>query len=149
MNGVFNLTATFLSDSDFLSTYAGSAQMTWELNNDYKIPYSNKTKLAAALISNCWSDNSRRMDYINQLRKYIDVDVYGKCGNKKCPNSPARSACKELIAAEYKFYFAFENSLCDVYITEKFFMMLKYNIVPVVLGDMKKKYAEFVSFKTT
>jgi glycoprotein 3-alpha-L-fucosyltransferase len=146
-NGVFNLTATYLSDSDFLTTYEGSAQMTWEINRGYKIPYSNKTKLAAALISNCWSDNSRRMDFINQLRKYIVVDVYGACGNKKCPISPIKSLCKELIASEYKFYFAFENSLCDDYITEKFFAMLKYNIVPVVMGDMRNKYAEFVSFK--
>ena len=38
----------------------------------------------------------------------------------------------------YKFYFAFENSLCDDYITEKFFNMLKHNIVPVVLGSPKK-----------
>jgi len=144
-NGVFNLTATHLSNADFLTTYEGSAQMTWEMNKDYKIPYSNKTKLAAALISNCWSDNSRRMDFINQLRKYIVVDVYGSCGNKKCPDSPIKSVCKELIASEYKFYFAFENSLCDDYITEKFFAMLKYNIVPVVLGDIKKKYMEFVS----
>ncbi len=145
-NGVFNLTATYLSDSDFLTTYEGTAQMTWEMNENYEIPRTNKTKLAAALISNCWSDKSRsgRLELINQLRKYFAVDVYGNCGNKKCPKSPVKSACKELIASEYKFYFAFENSLCNDYITEKFFAILKYDIVPVVLGDPRSKYAEFV-----
>jgi hypothetical protein len=143
-NGVFNLTATYLSDSDFLTTYEGTAQMTWEMNLAYQIPFSNKTKLAAALISNSWSDNSKRMEFINQLREHIVVDVYGSCGNKKCPNSTIKNLCKELIANEYKFYFAFENSLCNDYITEKFF---KYNIVPIVLGDLRRKYAEFVSYK--
>jgi hypothetical protein len=146
-NGVFNLTATYLSDSDFLTTYEGTAQMTWEINLAYQIPFSNKTKLAVALISNSWSDNSKRMEFINQLREHIVVDVYGSCGNKKCPNSTIKNLCKELIANEYKFYFAFENSLCNDYITEKFFATLKYNIVPIVLGDLRRKYAEFVSYK--
>ena len=145
-NNFFNLTATYLSSSDFLTTYEGTAQMTWQPNITYKIPYSNKKKLAAALISNCWSDNSQRMNYINNLRKHIEVDVYGGCGNKRCPNSTKVSACKELIASEYKFYLAFENSICNEYITEKFFAILKYNIVPVVLGDIRNKYEEFVSF---
>ena len=145
-NGFFNLTATYLSNSDFLTTYEGTAQMTWQKNKAFKVPYSKKKKLAAALISNCWSDNSQRLDYINRLRKYVEVDVYGSCGNKNCPNSTIKNACKELIAREYKFYLAFENSLCNDYITEKFFAMLKYDIVPVTLGDTRNKYAEFVSY---
>ena len=40
------------------------------------------------------------------------------------------------------FYLAFENSLCDDYITEKFFSTLKLNIIPVVLGS--GKYEEHV-----
>ena len=38
------------------------------------------------------------------------------------------------MSATFKFYLAFENSLCDDYITEKFFTTLRYNMVPVVLG---------------
>ena len=38
----------------------------------------------------------------------------------------------------YKFYLSFENSLCDDYITEKFFNILKHNTVPVALGAPKK-----------
>jgi alpha-1,3-fucosyltransferase len=144
-NGVFNLTATYRSDSDFLTNFEGTAQMTWEKNTNYEIPYHlKKNKIAAALISNCEGDKSKRIDFINKLRKFIPIDVYGGCGEKKCPISQIRSACKELIANEYKFYFAFENSLCDEYITEKFFGMLKYNIVPVVRGDFSNRYAEFV-----
>jgi hypothetical protein len=40
----------------------------------------------------------------------------------------------EKIESEYKFYLAFENSICTDYISEKFFYTLRYNIVPIVFG---------------
>ncbi len=33
------------------------------------------------------------------------------------------------------FNFSFENSFCDDYVTEKFFKVLEYDIIPVVLGS--------------
>ena len=33
------------------------------------------------------------------------------------------------------FYIAFENSICDEYVTEKFFRTVQYPIVPIVMGD--------------
>ena len=96
------------------------------------MPNNTKTKLAAAVISNC-GHNSRRLEYIENLKKYISVDVFGKCGSKKCIET-THKGCKETISKEYKFYFAFENSLCNDYITEKFFSILSLDIVPVVLG---------------
>ena len=34
----------------------------------------------------------------------------------------------------YKFYLSFENSICTDYVTEKFFQILKHDIVQVVYG---------------
>ena len=42
---------------------------------------------------------------------------------------------------QYYFYLSFENSLCDQYITEKFFKILFSNstLVPVVMGAPKQE----------
>ena len=70
--------------------------------------------------------------------KYIDVDIYGECGSKKCPR--ASKDCYKILNSQYKFYLAFENSNCVDYITEKFFVNgLKYNILPVVMGARNKE----------
>ena len=36
----------------------------------------------------------------------------------------------------FQFYFAFENSLCEDYITEKFWKVLNFNVIPVVLNGV-------------
>ncbi len=45
------------------------------------------------------------------------------------------SKCLEKkIPSTYKFYLAFENSLCEDYVTEKLFRSLTTEIVPIVNG---------------
>ena len=51
-----------------------------------------------------------------ELQKYITVDIYGSCGPLKCWGDQ----CDDTLDNDYKFYLAFENSLCYDYITEKF-----------------------------
>jgi len=46
---------------------------------------SNKTKGVAWIVSNCRS-NSGREQYVTELKKYMQVDVYGKCGTLNCSN---------------------------------------------------------------
>lgn len=137
-NGIFNLTATYRIDSDFPGLYSLGSRMKWVKNENFDLKrdfYAGKTDFAAAVISNC-NDRSKRLKFIRELQKYILVNVFGKCG-KPCPVKFKNSTfadCKKVLATEYKFYFAFENSICKDYITEKFFAILKYDIIPVVYG---------------
>jgi hypothetical protein len=134
-NTLFNLSATYKSTSDFVSCYtshfkyiiSNKANNKNELNESLLI---NKNEFAAAIISNC-NDKSNRLNYINELKKYIPVKVYGKCGIP-CPN---KTNCREIISLKTKFFLSFENSLCKDYVTEKLFDTLNYNMVPVVYGD--------------
>ena len=84
--------------------------------------------------SNCPTRN-RREEYVRQLSQFIPVDIYGSCGNLTCGRDN-KSLCLEMLRADYKFYLAFENSLCPDYVTEKLFQTLMYDTVPVVLGGV-------------
>lgn len=130
-NSLFNLTATYRTNSDFFSIYYPNSNMIWAKNHAFNTSWdylSGKTKMAVALISNF--KTKFRLDYIGSLKKYIDVDVFGACG-KPCPYSD----CRAFIASKYKFLFAFENSYCEDYISEKFFETLQFDIIPVVMGS--------------
>lgn len=132
-DSLFNLTATYRITSDIYSIYYPLARMKWAKNPAFVQDWdylTGKTKMAVALISNCQTKG--RKDYIKSLRKYIEVDIYGRCG-KPCPDSLAE--CRSYLASEYKFFLSFENSFCEDYITEKFFETLQYDIIPVVMGS--------------
>ena len=150
-NRVFNLTSTYILDSDFPGMYQALSDFVWEKNKTFDKNHDfsqGKIGLAAAIISNCRSDEkSNRYDYIKEMREYMKVDVFGDCG-EKCPihfKNNISGDCREIVASEYKFYLSFENSICKDYVTEKFFSILKYNIIPVVLGG--GSYSKYVRFK--
>ena len=94
-------------------------------------------KFVAWMASHCLTD-SRREDYIRHLKRYIGVDVYGDCGNLRCPKDPtggdSDDRCYDLLEMKYKFYLSFENSICTDYVTEKFFQIMARDLVPVVYG---------------
>ena len=52
------------------------------------------------------------------------VDVYGKCGKFSCSRADT-DECYHMLEQKYKFYLAFENSLCKDYVTEKLFNILQ------------------------
>ena len=146
----FNMTSTYMVNSDLPGFYESMSNMYWKENKTFDENfnfYGSKSNFAAAVISNCGGP-SQRLKYINELKRFINVDVYGKCG-KPCPThfkNNIAGDCKEIISAEYKFYLAFENSVCKDYITEKFFGILRNNIIPVVLGG--GSYDHYVYLKS-
>ena len=43
------------------------------------------------------------------------------------------ASCYQMLNNSYKFYLALENSVCQDYVTEKFFKILQYNVIPGTL----------------
>jgi alpha-1,3-fucosyltransferase len=135
---MFNLSATYRSDSDFSQFYYRFFNLKWEKNEEFDVNRNfiqNKTKMAFQVVSHCKTLGKRDI-YIRELQKHIDIDVFGKCG-KPCPledDFRMNMDCKTRLITEYKFYLAFENTICKDYITEKFFSLVHYDIIPVVYG---------------
>jgi len=78
-------------------------------------PYFHKLKW----LYRQWPPNLEDLHYWEQL-----------CFRHECSRSD-ETKCYQMLEENYKFYLSFENSVCDDYITEKYFNILKYNVVPV------------------
>ena len=126
---VFNWTMTYKLDSDIVFTYARILQGKYlDGFNSRKNYLKGRTHTAFAIISNCFKP---RLDYINEMQKYIDIDLYGKCPGHK----PFCRNCWKIAKEKYKFYLAFENSLCTDYITEKTYTnAFTHELVPVIIS---------------
>ncbi|XP_043227188.1 alpha-(1,3)-fucosyltransferase C-like, partial [Amphibalanus amphitrite] len=151
LNGLFNWTMTYRWDSDVAVPYglvlppgrlprAVSAVLPRQPAFARYPPPTVKRRLVAWMVSNCRTPGKRER-YVAQLRRHIQVDIYGSCGTLKCGRSESvqqqrnhtNFPCEQAIT-DYKFYLAFENTLCPDYVTEKFFRTLALGTVPVVFG---------------
>ncbi|KAK2152927.1 hypothetical protein LSH36_314g00003 [Paralvinella palmiformis] len=131
----FNLTATFLQSpmTDVYMPLGGIERRT--IVDENAVPslslLKNKSKTVAWFVSNCWAP-SARMEYARRLSHYVDVGVFGNCGNLTC--AKGNKTCIEQVSGTYMFYLAFENSFCRDYATEKVFRTLQLTMVPIVYG---------------
>ena len=130
LGGLFNWTAWHRLDSDIPITYGGFKKWSDNSSHDFA---AERPKLVAWLSSNCY-DFVRRMLFVREVNKHVPVETYGKCGANQCP----ASTCSEILS-KYKFYLAFENSICKDYVTEKFWEALRRKQVPVVMGGARYK----------
>ncbi|BFZ08091.1 hypothetical protein BsWGS_11130 [Bradybaena similaris] len=149
--GVFNWTAWYRRDSDVPVGYGGYHRyplpVSLKFNKSMKPNWAREnTRFSAWMSSNCY-DYNRRQRLIAELKAHLgkDLDLYGKCGGKRCPET----ICYDTIS-NYKFFLTFENANCRDYITEKFWAALLRRQVPVVFGgasaDDYKKIAPPHSF---
>ncbi|XP_078533362.1 3-galactosyl-N-acetylglucosaminide 4-alpha-L-fucosyltransferase FUT3-like [Lissotriton helveticus] len=135
MDNLFNLTLSYRQDSDIFSPYG------WveNVSNPGKVSIPKKSKLVSWVISN-WRPSDKRVQYYEELRKHIPVDVFGK-EHMPIPDSTLLTT----IISRYKFYLAFENSQHKDYITEKVWRNAFDSMaVPVVLGPTRANYELFL-----
>ena len=111
----FNWTMTYRRDSDIVlrDIYGGLALKTdppVQLSYPSFQPSStdwlrNKTKMVAWIVSNCVT-TINRAEFAAQLGRYVQVDIYGGCGNLTRKDGDYFG----MLRREYKFYLALENS---------------------------------------
>lgn len=122
LNGLVNWTATYRLDSTISLPYGSwfALDENSTVNGSVRNYAQGRTKKVAMFVSNC-NDRNGRLKYARELNKYIDVHIYGRCSDRKCPEKESldRKVCFEKLAKDYKFYLSFENSNCRGYITEK------------------------------
>ena len=166
LNGIFNRTMSYRKDSDIVVRHGKYHPI---LDGDPKYTFPNyisnwvnsrddskvrnyaqgKRRLVSWFASSrsCKSHSGREF-YVKQLQEYIDVDIYGSCGPFKCgvqktlrnPYKVEHDDCYFLVSVGYKFVLAFENSICEDYVTEKLYNNLKLNVIPVVFGGSNYSY---------
>ncbi|CAH1773381.1 unnamed protein product [Owenia fusiformis] len=139
LDGQINITSSYSYDDDITIPYGWTEPLPRPNQTvitqkimETRTMLKQKRKLMVQLVSHC-NTFSQREDMVNDMKKYVNVDVYGKCG-RPCRDD---DRCLEDLGRVYKFYLAFENSDCKDYITEKVWEnAFKNNMVPVIFGEM-------------
>ncbi|XP_046546800.1 glycoprotein 3-alpha-L-fucosyltransferase A-like [Haliotis rubra] len=132
-NGRFNWTLTYRLDSDIPFPYNRILYTGGTVNISDVL--RRKSRSIAWFVSNCGTPSKREV-YVKELRKYIDVDIYGSCRYNMSYHCPKERPleCLGLLNTTYRFYLSFENSLCKDYITEKFYNTFMTSAIPIVRG---------------
>ncbi|XP_038596977.1 3-galactosyl-N-acetylglucosaminide 4-alpha-L-fucosyltransferase FUT3-like [Tachyglossus aculeatus] len=134
LNNLFNMTMSYRSDSDIFTPYGRLEPL--DEPETFTIP--PKSKMVAWVVSK-WIPSSRRVQYYKELKKHLQVDVFGR-QHKPLPKNRLLPT-----VSQYRFYLAFENSQHQDYITEKlWYNALTSGTVPVVLGPSRKNYERFL-----
>ncbi|KAM5138022.1 4-galactosyl-N-acetylglucosaminide 3-alpha-L-fucosyltransferase FUT6-like [Mantella aurantiaca] len=133
-DNLINMTMTYREDSDIFLPYGFLKPL--KEPRGFQIPI--KSRLVAWVVSK-WYPGARRNSYYEELKKHLQIDVYGKYHQKLSWNDFYNTL------VQYKFYLAFENCEHKDYITEKLWSnSFILGLVPVVLGAPRKNYERFI-----
>lgn len=143
---LFDYTATFSRFSrDIPLTLQHLPDISWITDRTYHRTIEDQNalqkmdKLAPILYlqSNC-DTLTERDEYVRELRKYIPVHSFGRClndnSNKTLPGYLTDSSEAFKFMARYKFMIAYENAVCEDYITEKLWRPIRLGVVPIYFG---------------
>ena len=138
-NGIFNTTWTYDRSSDIWTNYSHISPLRGlfvkkgikeraVVNRNFA---EGRNKIVAWFVSHC-NTQSQRLQYVKHLQRYMNVDIYGRCGTLHCKRHGVQ--CFNMLNHTYKFYLSFENSLCKDYVTEKLWKAIECDVVPIVMG---------------
>ena len=145
--GLFNFTATCSRHSSYplhLHFLHGLQRLMQPIRWQTQLKSKGSLGQVIFMQSDC-DPPSDRDSYVEELMKYIQVDSYGRClHNKDLPDElqdplTFNSEAVMNIVGKYKFAIAFENAICNDYITEKFWRPLYAGVVPIVRGSPSVK----------
>lgn len=155
-NSFFNWTWTYKLDSDIRSNdvvvrnkkgkiIGPDRNMNWldynemkPISDHMKIKLQTKTVAAIWFASRC-NTSSKREDFIKQLQKELlfeyklDLRKCGGCGQYTC-SIEKNDYCLSKVESDYYFYLAFENAICEDFVTERVVNALQHHTVPIVYG---------------
>lgn len=144
-NKFFNATMTYSTQADIHMPYGRIVQTAalppdldqfirdYGQQNYRRIPSKNFS--AVVVVSNCAS-RSQREEVLSELGRIVPVHVFGKCGQPLPDLGPTNRTTDlhKLLGQTFQFHLSFENSLCEDYVTEKFFNAMGSGMIPVVLN---------------
>ena len=136
-NGMFNWTRWYRSDSTVLWPYGYRYELN-EIERNQTTDmmkrnfFKEKTNGIVGRISNCVAP-SNRLQLVKELRKYLEIDMQGKCYKNVCgrPGHWSDTQCNSIIK-QYKFFLALENNHCTDYVTEKYWHAIDREQIPIV-----------------
>ncbi|XP_072746923.1 alpha-(1,3)-fucosyltransferase 10 isoform X1 [Anoplolepis gracilipes] len=147
---LFNYSSTFSRFSDVPLTLFDLFSLEELIEKSYYVPTKEKTALIHAknyasvlyIQSDC-NTASDRDRYVLELMKYIRIDSYGTCVNNARLDDRFKNNYLDILnnreflsfVAKYKFTIAFENAICNDYITEKLWRPLIVGSVPIYYGS--------------
>uniref|UniRef100_A0A914GUA5 Fucosyltransferase n=1 Tax=Globodera rostochiensis TaxID=31243 RepID=A0A914GUA5_GLORO len=131
----FNTTVTYRRDSTVFMPYDLLVEIKADTpiedrwtEEEVRKTVMNKKKLAFQAVSNCVPPSGRQF-LTKALQGMLNLDFYGACAGRSLTSDGYDSEMENHL-----FYFAFENSVCPQYVTEKFWNSLRKLTVPVVLN---------------
>lgn len=129
----FDIVMSYARGADVWVPYLPERKV-WE--DALRRPVPDKTEAAPAVLFQSSAINrSGRLGYAAELMKTLRIDSYGKVlTTRTLAAADTGGATKLATIGRYKFCLALENSICDDYVTEKFFEPLLAGTVPVYLG---------------
>jgi len=145
-NGIFNWTMTYRIDSDSPFTYLEYFGLTPEerAKVNPNVNYAEgKTNLVTWSVSHC-NTASKRDQVVQKLTEFLPISINGRCAHL-FPKRLNVSACGRRHSPgctqfykSTKFYLAFENGMCEDYITEKYAEEpLGNGMIPIVFGPQE------------